>query len=133
MEGAGWREKTICIVDDDESIQDIYRTKFVNEGFIVIVAANGEEGVRLIKSKRPDVILLDIQMPVLDGLGVLRILKEDAELTKIPVVVLSNIDDDTVFQRVEELSSAQYYLIKSLTEAQKVVDIVLKALGDKAQ
>lgn len=132
MEGNGWRKKTVCIVDDDESVRDIYRVRFEKEGFVVITAADGEEGIQLIKSNQPDIILLDIQMPLLDGLGVLRILKADVKLAEIPVVILSNVDDDTVFQQVEELASAQYYLIKSLTEAQKVIDIVLKALGEES-
>lgn len=120
--------KKICIVDDNKEIRDIYRTKFESEGFAVIDAEDGEKALEIIKSERPDAILLDIQMPVLDGFGVLKALKSDAELAKIPVVMFSNVDSDEIFQTVSNLGGAQYYLIKALTTPQKVVDIVSKAL-----
>ena len=131
MEEIGWRHKTVCIVDDDENVRDIYRRRFENEGFSVITAINGEEGLALIQEKLPDIILLDLQMPVLDGFAVLNALKADVKLADIPVVVFSNVDNDLVFQQVEQLGGARYYLIKSLTETQKVVDIVLQALMDR--
>jgi CheY-like chemotaxis protein len=131
MEESGWRKKTVCIVDDDENVRDIYRAKFQKEGFVVILAQDGEAGVALIRAQQPDIILLDLQMPILDGFEVLRILKSDEHLTRIPVVIFSNVEDEAVFQKVEALGSAQYYLIKSLTDSQKVVDIVLKVLAEQ--
>lgn len=124
-------KKVVCIVDDDDNIRDIYGTKFTREGFAVVTASNGEEGLVVIKKEQPDVILLDIQMPVLDGLGVLRVLKGDQHLAKIPVVILSNVDSDAMFAEVGELGAAQYYLVKSLTDPQKVVDITLEALASR--
>lgn len=131
MEEQGWRHKTVCIVDDDENIRTIYRTKFVNDGFTVIAAKNGEEGLELIRKAHPDVVLLDIEMGVLGGVGVLQELKKDTELSKIPVVVLSNIEDQRVFEQIEGMGLAKYYLIKSLTETQKVVDITLAAIAER--
>jgi CheY-like chemotaxis protein len=122
---------TVCIMDDNEDIREIYGMKFEREGFAVIQAKDGEEGIRLVKEKKPDIILLDIQMPVLDGLGVLDALKADEELAKIPVVILSNVDNDITFQEVIESGRAQYYLVKSLTDAQKVVDITLEVLASR--
>lgn len=124
-------QKTVCIVDDNDDIRDIYGTKFRREGFEVLVAKDGEEALVVIKKERPDVILLDIQMPVLDGLGVLKVLKSDVDLAKIPVVILSNVDDEDMFQKVSELGAAHYYLVKSLTDPQKVVDVTLDALAGR--
>lgn len=121
----------MCIVDDDENIQEIYGMKFRREGFDIVTARDGEEGLSVIKKERPDVILLDIQMPVLDGLGVLKVLKSDERFAKIPVVILSNVDSDAMFQEVGELGAAEYYLVKSLTDPQKVVDITLEALASR--
>lgn len=121
-------KKTVCIVDDNADIREIYRMKFQREGFAVLMAKDGEEGLRVIRENRPDIILLDIEMPVLDGVGVLKALKEDAELSRIPVVILSNIDSDSMFQEVSALGGVKYYLVKSLTDPQKVVDITLEAL-----
>lgn len=131
MEEQGWRHKTVCIVDDDENVRTIYRAKFVNEGFTVLTACNGEEGLQTIRHEHPDAILLDIEMGVMGGIAVLQALKQDKDLSEIPVIVLSNVDNEKVFQQVEALGAAKYYLIKSLTETQKVVDIVLTALAEK--
>lgn len=125
------RKKLVCIVDDDENIRDIYSMKFRREGFAVVTARDGEEGLQVVKKEQPDVIVLDIQMPVLDGLGVLRVLKGDEQLAKIPVIILSNVDSDAMFQEVGELGAAQYYLVKSLTDPQKVVDMTSEALMNR--
>jgi len=122
-------QKKVCVVDDNVEIRDIYRIKFQSEGFAVVEASDGEKALEVIKTERPDIILLDIQMPVLDGFGVLKALKENPELSKIPVVILSNVNSDDVFQKVSDLGSAQYYLIKSLTPPQKAVDVVSEALA----
>jgi len=124
-------QKKVCVVDDNVEIRDIYRIKFQSEGFAVVEASDGEKGLEVIKTERPDIILLDIQMPVLDGFGVLKALKENPELSKIPVVILSNVNSDDVFKKVSDLGGAQYYLIKSLTPPQKAVDVVSEALASK--
>ena len=124
-------KQTVCIVDDNDDIRDIYSTKFKREGFAVVTARDGEEGLQVIRTERPYVIVLDIQMPVLDGVGVLQALKADPDLEKIPVVVLSNIDSEEMFQTVGDLGAAKYYLVKALTEPQKVVDVTLEALASR--
>jgi|SRR6185369_16479528 len=125
-------KQIVCIVDDNADILEIYSAKFHREGFSVISAGDGKAGLELIKRERPDVILLDIEMPILDGIGVLKVLKEDADLAKIPVVVLSNIDKDSMFQEIENLGAAEYYLVKAQTDPQKVVDVTVEALASRA-
>lgn len=131
METMTKREEVVCIVDDNDDIRDIYSTKFRREGFTVVTAKDGEEALVVIRREHPNVILLDIQMPILDGLGVLRVLKGDEELAKIPVVILSNIDSEEIFQQVSDLGGAHYYLVKSLTDPQKVVDVTVDALAGR--
>lgn len=121
-------QKLICIVDDNDDIRDIYRMKFATEGIETVTAADGAEGLRVIREKHPSVVLLDIQMPVMDGIGVLRELKADPSLSKIPVIILSNVDSDDMFQTVTELGAAEYYMIKSLVDPQRVVDTAMEAL-----
>ncbi|MGK2848631.1 MAG: response regulator [Minisyncoccota bacterium] len=120
----------VCIVDDNQDIRDIYRLKFQREGFEVVTAVNGAEGLEIIKQTRPNIVLLDMEMPILNGIGLLKILRQDTELRKIPVVILSNVDHDDMFQEVSELGGATYYLVKSITTPQKVVDITAKALAE---
>ena len=118
----------VCIIDDDPSIQEIYRMKFIQEGFSVISAVKGEEGVALVRAKRPDIVFLDIQMPVKNGVEVLEMMKADPEISRIPVVILSNQDDQAWFKRIGELNATKFYLIKALTTPQKAVDIVREVL-----
>lgn len=126
-------DSLVCIVDDNDDIRSIYRKKFQVEGFETIGATNGDEAMKVIREKRPTVILLDIQMPVKDGLEVLAELKADDDLKNIPVVILSNIDSEDIFQKVTELGSAEYYLVKSLIDPQKVVDVTIEALAAHKQ
>ena len=87
MEEDTWQRKKVCIVDDDSDLREIYLMKFNQEGFDVSVAVNGEEGMRLIREKKPDIILLDLQMPVKNGVEVLTELNADEELSRIPVII----------------------------------------------
>jgi two-component system phosphate regulon response regulator PhoB len=121
-------QKLVCIIDDNDDIREIYRMKFATEGIETITAADGAEGLRIIREKRPSVILLDIQMPVMDGIAVLRELKAEPELSKIPVIILSNVDSDDMFRTVTELGAAEYYLVKSLVDPQRVIDVAMEAL-----
>lgn len=123
----------VCIVDDNEDIRSIYRQKFKTEGFETVAAANGKEALEVMKRERPAVVLLDIQMPIMDGLEVLEYLKSDEDFKNTPVVILTNVDSEEIFQRVSELGSAEYYLVKSLVDPQKVVDVTIEAMAAKSE
>lgn len=129
MEKNPWQNRKVCIIDDDDSIREIYSVKFMAEDFDVIRAKDGQEGIDAIRKEQPDIILLDIQMPVKDGFDVLRELAADQVLRKIPVIILSNVDDEQAFRKIGEFST-HFYLIKSLVTPQKVVDTVREVLHD---
>lgn len=122
-----WEKKKVCIIDDDPHLREIYFTKFTQEGFQVVVAVDGEEGLRCIRETRPDIILLDLQMPVKNGIEVLQELDTDEVLSKIPVIVLTNIDNEDAFKEVGKFET-RFYLIKSLTTPQQAVDYVREVL-----
>ncbi|TXI33834.1 MAG: response regulator [Candidatus Moraniibacteriota bacterium] len=122
-----WQKKKVCIIDDDPNLREIYLMKFNQEGFDVSLAINGEEGMQSIREKRPDIILLDLQMPVKNGVEVLQELAADSELSKIPVIILTNIDNEDAFREVGKFET-RFYLIKSLTTPQKAVDYVREVL-----
>lgn len=121
--------KKICIVDDDLDILAMYRMRFEQEGYEVVTAEDGEAGLALIRAEDPDVIILDLFMPKMDGVSVLDALGRDAKLMTIPVVVLSNNNTDQMFQKISDLGTVRYYIVKTLTTPQKVVDIVAEALA----
>lgn len=117
----------ILIVEDDKFLADIYQTKFDLEGFKVFVAGDGEQGLKLAKSKRPAVILLDILLPKLDGFAVLQALKQQEETKPIPVILLTNLGQKEDVQKGLNLGAADY-LIKAHFKPSETVEKVRKAL-----
>ena len=87
-EGAG----TVLAIDDDPNARDLLKRMITREGFRVITAPGGEEGLRLAKTLRPDAITLDVMMPGMDGWTVLARLKADPELAQIPVIIVTIVD-----------------------------------------
>lgn len=124
-------KKRVCIVDDDPDILMMYRMRFEQEGYDVSVAMDGETGLTLIRSVRPDIVILDIHMPKMDGVSVLSELNRDSELAGIPVIVLSNNNSDQMFQKISDLGTVRYYIVKTLTTPRKVVDIVAEVLAEE--
>lgn len=126
---SGLTKKKVCIVDDDQDILGMYKMRFEQEGYEVVTAMDGEAGFALIESSDPDIVLLDLQMPKMDGVSVLDALNKDPKLMAIPVIVLSNNNTDQMFQKISELGTVRYYIVKALTTPQKVIDIVAEALS----
>jgi len=93
-EGTGSGEAgTVLIIDDDPEVHELLRRSLVREGYRVEGAGDGKTGLELGRSLEPDCIILDVRMPGMDGWGVLAALKDDAELARVPVVILSMLDD----------------------------------------
>jgi two-component system alkaline phosphatase synthesis response regulator PhoP len=122
-------QRKVCIVDDDQDILGMYKMRFEQEGYEVVTAMDGEAGLALIRSANPDIVLLDLQMPKMDGVSVLDALNKDPKLVMIPVIVLSNNNTDQMFEKISGLGTVRYYIVKALTTPQKVVDIVAEALS----
>lgn len=117
----------VLIIEDDVFLSGIYQKKFEMEGFKVIIAGDGESGWQTAKKKKPDIILLDILLPKLDGFAVLEKLKKDAETKNIPVILLTNLGQkDDVEKGLEQ--GAVDYLIKAHFKPSEVVDKVSKIL-----
>jgi DNA-binding response OmpR family regulator len=121
--------KKILIVEDDAFIRDIYQVKFNQEGFEVITADNGLEAIKKLEQSVPDIILLDIIMPYMDGMATLKKIKENETWKKIPIIMLTNISER---EKVEEGmdQGIDGYLIKSHFTPSEVVHKV-NALLDK--
>jgi DNA-binding response OmpR family regulator len=81
----------VLLVEDDTFLQNIYRTKFEMEGFKVSSATSGDEGLADVKKKKPDIVLLDILLPKMDGFAILEHIKKDPEIKDIPVILLTNL------------------------------------------
>ena len=124
-------EKTkihVLIVEDDIFLANIYKTKFDMEGFKVSTSENGEAGLNDIKKKKPDIVLLDILLPKMDGFVVLEKLKADPEVKSIPVILLTNLGQKDDVQKGLEMG-AEDYLIKAHFKPSEVVEKVRKILN----
>lgn len=117
----------IAIVEDDATINQMYRMKFEAAGFEVQLASDGERGVALVKSFRPDLILLDMQMPVKNGLEALKEIRAASWGKTIPVIVLTNMGEEESPKELSELSIEGYIVKADLTPSQ-VVERVKQAL-----
>lgn len=120
----------IAIIEDDATISQMYRMKFEADGFDVRLASNGLIGVSLIESFRPDVILLDIQMPEMDGAEALRRIRSHAWGKTIPVIVLTNLGEEEAPREMRSLGIQGYIVKANLTPRQVVAQV--KAITAKS-
>lgn len=121
-------KKTIMIVEDDSFVMDIYETKITKDGMDVIAASNGAEAIKKLEAgAKPDLILLDILMPYMNGLELLKKIKEDEKLKNIPVVLLTNLSQKEEIEEGLDLG-AKDYLIKSHFTPSEVMEKINKYL-----
>ena len=120
--------KKVLVVEDDRFLSTALTAKFKTAGFETRVAHDGLEALEVVKDFMPDIILLDLVMPRLDGFGVLEKLKDDEKLKHIPVIVASNLGQGEDIQRSKELGASDY-IIKTNLSLQQLVEMVKKKLG----
>lgn len=114
-------------MEDETVLSGVLKSKLEKEGFEVFSAMDGEAGLEIIKEKVPDIILLDIVMPKLDGFGVLAGLRGEEKLSKIPVIIISNSGQPVEIDKAIELG-VRDFLVKAEFDPQEVVDKIRKHL-----
>ena len=119
--------KTILFIEDESAVQKAFSDMLTKEGFEIIPALDGEIGLRLATKKHPDLILLDLVLPKMDGFEVLKQLKGAAGTKTIPVIVLTNLEQMENIQQVLDLG-ATTYLVKANYTLQEVVEKIRKIL-----
>lgn len=122
------KKHTILVVDDDVPLLKAVCGKLEREGFQVFEAKNGQEGLDLALSNHPDLILLDIIMPVMDGMSMFEKLRQDAWGKNAKVIVLTNLSDNTKLAEALELKSYGY-LVKIDWKIEDVVAKIKETLG----
>lgn len=123
-------KKYILIIEDDKSLRDALKDRLLNEGFGILEARNGEEGLFVALDKKPDLILLDIVMPRMDGITMLDKLRKEEAGKNIPVIMLTNLEDTENVGSVVE-KGVTNYLVKSNWKIDEVVSKIEKALESK--
>ena len=116
------KKKLLLVVEDEVSLASALNKKFSSENFEVIISKDGKEGLYVALEKHPDIILLDIIMPKLDGISMLKKLREDSWGNSVPVIMLSNLSDAEKVSEATE-NGVYDYLVKS---DWKIEDIVKK-------
>ncbi len=119
--------KKILIIEDDTTLQAVYKTRFEHEGYAVIQAFNGHLGYAYASEHKPDLILLDIMLPEgMNGFDVLSQLKQNMELQRIPVILLSNLDSE---KESGAAMGAVDYVVKANTSIDELISKVKSHLS----
>lgn len=125
--------ETILVVEDTELIRRMYTDKLATEGYTVLSAADGKEGLNQLRTHNVDLVVLDLIMPVVSGLEMLEVMKADPRTKDIPVIVLSNLGQESDVERGVELGATDY-LIKNSAKPADVADkirLTLDAMGGR--
>ena len=119
--------KNILVIEDDKFLRELISQKLLKEGYNLSEAIDGEEGIRKIKEEKPDLVLLDLILPGIDGFEVLSKAKEDQEIKDIPVIVLSNLGQKEDVEKGIGLGAVDYLVKAHFTPSeiiQKVKNIL---------
>lgn len=119
--------KKILLIEDEEMLSEMYKVKFEAEGFRFLRARDGEQGLEVAKKEKPDIILLDIIMPKVDGFAVLKMLKQDPDTKKVKIILLTNLGQEEDIKKGKSMG-ADDYLVKANFTPAEVVDKVRQVL-----
>jgi len=119
--------ETILIIEDDKFLRELIVRKLLEEDYEISEAIDGEEGIKKVKEEKPDLVLLDLILPGIDGFEVLSKMKEDPILAQIPVIILSNLGQKDDVERGLKLGAVDY-LIKAHFTPGEIIDKIKAAL-----
>jgi DNA-binding response OmpR family regulator len=106
------KEAKILIVDDDMTLRELYEERMKQEGYVILSASDGEEAIEKAVKEKPDLILLDIMMPKINGIDVMKMLREKEETDKIPIIILTALVQE-IGKVKEMMKPGDGYLVKS--------------------
>lgn len=114
---------TIAIIEDDQVINQMYRMKFEAAGFEVVSASDGEAGVKVVQRANPDIILLDLQMPNMNGTEALQKIRHQPANANTPVIILTNLGEEEAPAELRRLGVDSYIVKANLTPSQVVAHV----------
>ncbi len=117
----------VLLIEDEPLTIKIYSTHLQSEGHKVLIADNGEDGLKLAVGEQPNLIVLDIMMPKIDGFSLLKEIKSNSKTQKIPVLIYSNLSSEEDIKKAQNLGATDY-LIKSKVTPTQVVEKFKKYL-----
>lgn len=119
-------KKKIMIIEDDKGLQDIYTINFESAGYDVIIEGDGLSGISAVVEKKPDIILLDVMMPNMDGFAFLKAMNENTSVN-VPVVICSNLSDKETYDKAFAAGAAAVLLKVNYSGKELVqkIDLIL--------
>jgi len=120
--------KKILLIEDEEILIGLLQRKLTESGYLVFLARNGEEGLKLMRENPPDVVLLDIIMPKMGGFEVLEKMSKEDSLKNIPVIIVSNSGQPVELDKAKRLG-AKDWLIKTEFDPEEVLEKVIGQIG----
>lgn len=124
------KKRKILLVDDDPLIIRMYEYRLSRDGYEMVLAFDGEGAFAEAKKENPDIILLDLMMPKMNGVETLKMLKEDRATKKIPVMLLTNVGDDKAYVDLTKEIGAVDYLVKSQTSLKELAEKIAKVINN---
>ncbi|MBL7142370.1 MAG: response regulator [Candidatus Pacebacteria bacterium] len=121
--------KTILFIEDESTLQKTLGEVLTKEGYHVVSALDGEIGLRIAKEKKPDLILLDLILPKMNGFEVLKKIKEEEAIKDVPIIVLTNLEGMEDIQKALELGAATY-LVKTNYSLEEVLEKIKKTINE---
>ena len=113
----------ILFIEDDPLIVKIYTTRLTADGYQVLSAENGEDGIKLAETETPDLVILDIMMPKIDGFGVLEKLRANEMMKTKPILVYSNLAQEEEIKRAQTLGATEFIIKANLSPTEMVEKI----------
>ncbi len=121
------QKKKVMIVEDDTVLANALSLALQNEGYELSLATDGEEAERMIKQEKPDLILLDLLLPIKNGFEVLKVMRQNPDTKDISVIILTNFEQETSINEGKKLG-AKDYIVKANVDIQDVPALVKKHL-----
>lgn len=103
-------KKLIMLIEDDKFLSSLVKARLEKEGYLVAQAFDGAEALEMLKQKRPDLIVMDLIMPRVSGFEVLESISLDPEINKIPVIILSNLAQDSDIEKARRLGAVEFFV-----------------------
>ena len=119
--------KTILIIEDDKFLRELIARKLIKEGYEISEAVDGEEGMKKVKEEKPDLVLLDLILPGIDGFEVLSRMREESALASIPVIILSNLGQREDVEKGLRMGAVDY-LIKAHFTPGEIIEKIKNTL-----
>lgn len=117
------QQKTILLIEDEPLLANLLKQRLEKDGFKVLLARDGEEGLKTLREIKPDLILLDIILPKISGFEIMETLKSNIEFQQAPIVIISNLGQDTDIEKGQALGAVGYFIKAKISIEELVVQL----------